>query len=148
MSMACLRSLRAPSFDGGMRSALGLARWLLILLLVFDQVGSPLHNHHHDSGIDAHALELAHADASANASHRDLTDSGAFLYHSVTAVKNEVHLAAMPAGDSAALLAFPSALTLFALQKVVDHPARSELTPGSLIYRSLPPDTRAPPLHA
>lgn len=36
----------------------GLLRWLLVLMIAFDQIGSPLHRHHHDSGVDAAHLAL------------------------------------------------------------------------------------------
>ena len=39
-----------------------LARWLLVLVLVVDLVGAPLHAHAHDSGVDGHAW-APHVDA-------------------------------------------------------------------------------------
>ena len=43
------------------RAAHGLARWLVLLLLVFDQFSTPWHTHHHDSGVDGTVVATVHA---------------------------------------------------------------------------------------
>lgn len=40
--------------------ALWLVRWMLVLILVWDQASAPLHHHRHDSGVDATHLIQAH----------------------------------------------------------------------------------------
>ena len=41
-------------------------RWLLTLLLAFDLIGSPLHAHHHDLGVDGAGWHALHADDAAD----------------------------------------------------------------------------------
>src|SRR5215218_6470198 len=43
---------------GAIARSLWLARWLLVLVLAWDQIGAPLHAHHHDSGVDGMSTSL------------------------------------------------------------------------------------------
>ena len=42
-------------------AALALGRWLLILMLTFDLIGSPLHAHAHDLGDYGFGTQVIHA---------------------------------------------------------------------------------------
>ena len=56
-----LRPTHSAAPNAGLTLGLGrrlakFFRWALVLLLVADIVGTPLHRHHHDSGIDGSAV--------------------------------------------------------------------------------------------
>ena len=67
--------------------ALLLARWLLVLVLAWDQIASPLHRHHHDSGIDASWISAAQEEAGASVLHVDGDDHGSEFAHATLAVQ-------------------------------------------------------------
>lgn len=133
-------TLLARAASGTLR----LARWLLVLVLVFDQVGSPLHLHRHDSGVDALWSE-AHGER-----HVEEGDVSAMLSHAVLAVRSpaaerqqagpDLERTSQAAASAPAVAASP--LVQGALQ-----PERAGDTPVHR-HRSLPPEGRAPPRHA
>ena len=135
----------------GVGSAWLLARWLLVLALVFDQLSAPFHHHHHD-GADAPA-DLAASLDSSGGSERDVDGDERMLgSHSAIAIRvDSSRLGQLPAID---LLHAVSAVGdgLRSLL-IIDVPgpedwARSRVVPDFRSHRSLPPNGRAPPLHA
>ena len=131
--------------------SLRVVRWLLVLLLAWDQVGSPLHRHHHDSGIDGHALTASHGDGATDVRHLEDEDGGFHFSHAVMAVRPQPQLSRVAAsGETESVALAWTALPLESAARADDprllpwpdtHPPHSP-------YRSLPPAGRAPPLHA
>lgn len=128
-----------------------LFNWLLVALLALDLAGSPLHAHAHDSGFSSGTAVWTssdHHDESAEA-HAD-HDRGAVFSHSITALRG--HVVDLP--DAPPDVALSSATPWPASElpsKAVDlrlpwPPDRHRA--GASAFRSLPPDGRAPPLHA
>ena len=126
-------------------------QWLLVLLLAWDQVGSPLHRHHHDSGIDGCALTISHDNGAVGALHIDDADAGFQFSHAVMAVRPQSQLSPIAAAetDHAALGQVGLALVLAALVADPQHVSPPDPgPPAHSLQRSLPPAGRAPPLHA
>ena len=136
-------------------------KWMMVLLMIVDQVGSPLHRHHHDSGVDA-----AHVGASSG-SHHDHVDAATthvnerdhheMFAHSTLAVRQAVssQLSVAPtAADDGQFtwILISSVLAFLSRASVKDkrllRPFARWRAPCKTIYRSLPPAGRAPPLHA
>ena len=148
-----LPSINAESkFDFALRAA-WLFRWLLVLLLIFDQVGAPLHRHHHDSGIDSSSMHSQAASGSPRFWHHIEEDKNdPSLFHSVTTVRAESHDSAPdlpPPSDSPKLtLAYSWAMPWRDLEVNVGPSwADADEVPHPL-HRSLPPAGRAPPRRA
>lgn len=141
--------VRSSPPTGVVSRAMWLARWLLVLLLVWDQVGSPLHQHHHDSGIDGSWLTASHDDGSASTPHLEGVDGGPSFAHAVTTVQPPTKFDS-PVADSAAtplpLYAFVELVNFALAKEPLPRPDRHP--PDYSSYRSLPPASRAPPLHA
>lgn len=122
-----------------------LARWMLVLLLVADLIGAPLHHHHHDSGVDGTMPSLSAADLQ---SHVEDTDHDTHLGHATLALRPAGSVVQPVAADAAPLLlAFLPALFAELVQ-----PDDGRLTfppngrsPPIRSHRSLPPAGRAPP---
>lgn len=141
-----------------------LARWMLVLLLMADQVGAPLHHHRHDSGVDNSwltatvALEHGQDQGSESDSHVEDSDHGQHFGHATLVVRNasETLQIAQLAEDDArgtdhalALIQFVTALTLLApIEAAHGLPPPYWRSPDLGVFRSLPPAGRAPPLHA
>ena len=132
-------------------TAWSLVRWLLVLLLMFDQVGAPWHAHHHDSGVDGVVVATAtHAEADESVKHVDAPDDQPLWAHATTVLRIEAGPALSAADDSAfaPAPAWPAArLTpearVFIRQAVVSqHEPR---TPADL---RLPHSPQAPPWRA
>ncbi|MDQ6881364.1 MAG: hypothetical protein M3150_04640 [Pseudomonadota bacterium] len=130
---------------------LWLARWLLVLVLVliWDQIGSPMHHRRHDSAVDAQwvGASAVGGEAIAHAEAED-HDSSSFA-HSILAVR--------PRSDAGLMADAPASAHGLALPVAIAFPspmpglpivssALGQGPPPS--YRSLPPAGRAPPLHA
>lgn len=130
-----------------------LARWLLVLVLVVDLVGAPLHAHAHDSGVDGHAW-TPHVDAPGrDTSHVDDADDVLLLQHATLTLPTSIDAAQANASDGLAgfVLAWwppfdaertlPPAVAEARWWAAWPPPPRPE-------YRSRPPAGRAPPQHA
>jgi hypothetical protein len=131
------------------------ARWIMVLLLVVDLVGSPFHDHHHDGGLAGYAIhsmqragEASHKDFTAP-QHASLLDVHQQRWgHSLNALA--------PTGPK--LASFKDCIEVDA---VSPHLVLLELSPSSaegfvhwqpggqrvpiLSFRTVPPDGRAPP---
>ena len=128
-----------------------LLNWMLVALLALDLAGSPLHAHRHDGELSmaGAAWSSAGQHDGANEAHAD-HDDGAALSHSIIALR--VHGSAVPDAPTGA------ALDCVTPWPACDLPASAAAVrlpwppdrhrAGSSAFRSLPPDGRAPPLHA
>ncbi len=132
-----------------------LLRWLLVLLIAFDQIGSPLHRHHHDSGVDAAHLTLVSTGDPSVSPHvpcaRDAQESA--LFHSNTAVRSEARMlqcnefAGIDANALVSLIWPELSETAFiALSRLGVSSEQSGPEPAS--WHELLPESRAPPPRA
>lgn len=129
-------------------------RLLLVLVLVGDLVGSPLHRHHHDSGVDGTAVlaDAAHQ-ATAFQPHAEDDDGDPSVFHATTTLRAQAPAAAYEAGtDQQAMVAWlPASLELL---NVAQPSSGSVYLPGDRrppprpIPLSRPPEGRAPPVRA
>ena len=128
-----------------------LLNWLLLAVLALDLAGSPLHAHRHDGGFSLAGAAWAAADphddgARAHAEH----DDGAALSHSTVALRGQV----LDLPDAPALATLCSTTPWFTFAATASAAALRLPWPpdrhraGASAFRSLPPDGRAPPLHA
>ena len=135
-----------------------LLNWLLVAVLALDLAGSPLHAHRHDgefSMVGAAWASAGHHDGVAGV-HADHDDSAA-LSHSITALRS--YVADLPdAPTVAATVADLGSAIPWPVPGLRDLPESAAAVrlpwppdrhrAGSSAFRSLPPDGRAPPLHA
>src|SRR3989344_803795 len=108
--------------------ALWIAKWLLVLVLAWDQIASPLHQHHHDSGIDGSWIGAMQDGAGAEALHVDDGDNLALFAHATMAVQLQA------ASGQLSTASEPDVWPAY-------------VAPIYASFRSLPPGGRAPPLH-
>ncbi len=142
-------AIQARKSAGTTARVLWLLRWLLVLVLVWDQVSSPLHHHRHDSGVDAHWLTASAHDAQATTPHLEDADHDLQVSHAVLAVRPQLDLSSLTLGDDPDHSFAPG--QAFALAE----PGPSEAQTAGIsafarphsTHRSLPPAGRAPPLH-
>ncbi len=129
-----------------------VVRWLLMLVLAFDLIGSPLHAHHHEGATDSAGRHGLHVDAATGdraATHVDADDDHA-LGHSLLAL-----LAAAPQPGPWVPGVF-AVLSVFSTRSPADRAPLQVLTgpgwnagpdripiPHDLHLR---PDGRAPPI--
>ena len=131
-----------------------LLNWLLVALLALDLAGSPLHAHRHDGEFSMAGAAWALADPHDGAAgvHAD-HDDGAALSHSIMALRgHDFDLPDAPTVvdlGSATPWPHPELRDLLASAAAVRLPWPPDRhRAGSSAFRSLPPDGRAPPLHA
>ena len=148
-------------------AAYGLARWLLVLLLVFDQVGAPWHAHRHDSGVDGAGVSAVvsavggpvHADAdgagSAFEPHAETEahapDERPSWAHATTVLRIESGLslaAAADAADAAPAPSWPDANPAPRAANAFTRVLARRMEPSRPVHRSLPPAPQAPPRRA
>lgn len=134
-----------------MRALAWLARLILVLLLVVDQMGAPLHAHRHDSGVDARPVAIAHLADFADESHAESPpEIGGG--HAMLAVRGEARGVVAEPSDDAERQSGMGAIA-FAMAVAPAEEIKSSLWMGAppwspSIHRNLPPAGRAPPLHA
>ena len=135
----------------------GLARWLLVLLLVFDQVGAPWHAHRHDSGVDgslvgaAPAHDVGHALAAEThtATEAHAPDERPSWTHAITVLRVEAGLPLAAAGaDHGPVPTWPGVALLPTAPCTVELALSRQLEPARPAHRSLPPAPQAPPWRA
>ena len=157
-----LTALRASTA----RAAHGLARWLVLLLLVFDQFSAPWHPHQHDSGVDGAALAAVHATVHAAAlaavtavglqsegfaqTHAEAPDHRSTWVHATTVLRSEVGHALTRAGDDdeGPVSLWPAARLPPVTKASTRLVIASHHAPPKPAYRSLRPAPRAPPWRA
>ena len=144
-----VQSSNARSFAGAAARGLWLVRWLLVLVLIWDQVGSPLHHHQHDFGLDGQwvgaTLHSGYpALTRAKDGHEDLR-----ITHAVLAVRPQFDLNAITVSDNPGGSGIASAAILAQVtDSVALDIANADSSEPRQTYRSLPPAGRAPPLHS
>lgn len=135
------------------RRAGWVVRWLLVLVLAFDQLSSPLHHHHHDSDVDQDVALMVQdgADIASADDHLDPHEHDhRHLGHSVTALRSQAAWFD-DGGTGASALPVLVAWTFVFPSPEPGTPAPVWREPGPPRFpshRSLPPGAQAPPLHA
>ena len=132
-----------------------LARWLLVLLLAFDFVASPLHAHLHDTGVDAHAVLVVHAGSADLALHAEEAPEKGLRHATLTARGDSRACVATPPDDATGGAGLPVSWPsdrLPAAPATADAGAagfqQAVCVPDFPAHRSLPPAGRAPPRRA
>ena len=136
------------------RAAHGLARWLVLLLLVFDQFSAPWHTHHHDSGVDGTAVAAVHADGLQSEvlaeTHAEAPDHRSTWAHATTVLRSKVGPSLTTAGDNDDV--HVSLWPVARLAPAINEPTRlaiaSHHEPPTPACRSLRPSPQAPPWRA
>lgn len=128
--------------------ALLLVKWLLVLVLAWDQVASPLHRHHHDSGIDATWIGAVQERADASILHVDADDHGSPFTHATLAVQLQAQLGQLSAASKPHALFFSFAEVFDPVASPAAQAWSEFVAQACPSFRSLPPAGRAPPLHA
>ena len=127
-------------------------RWALVLLLVADIVGTPLHRHHHDSGIDGSAIHAQLAEPEHTAHHVEEDHHELDFVHAVTTVRAQSRALTPEACADADLqvVALASAWVISIRGSSVTARLSWNQADTALhrLHRSLPPAGRAPPLRA
>lgn len=149
-------STKHPNISVAAARGVWLLRWLLVLLIAFDQVGSPLHRHHHDSGVDAAHWVAGAAGRPKSVGMQSLRESdmpGGAIFHANTAMRSEARLllgsdSAAPKSERLVALIWPAqVLTPAALH--ARRPAPADDAPQRQAYwHGLIPEGRAPPMRA
>jgi|GEM_PF-5894858 len=136
------------------RAAHGLARWLVLLLLVFDQFSAPWHAHHHDAGVDGTVVAAVHADVHQSEvlaqAHAEAPDDRAAGAHATSVLRSEVALSLTWASDDGTghVSLWPAARLTPASQDSTRLAIASHQDPPAPAYRSLRPSPQAPPWRA
>ena len=135
-------------------AACGLARWLVLLLLVFDQFSAPWHTHHHDSGVDGTVVAAAHANGlqpeMLAEAHAEAPDHRSAWAHATTLLRSEVASTVPMArdNDDAHVSLWPVARLTPAIHELSHLAIASHPEPPTPAYRSLRPSPQAPPWRA
>ena len=140
---------RRPS-DGG-SGAWWFARWLIVLVIAFDLLSAPFHQHHHEGvdgqlGFSTALVSLDDMDSHAEEANQPLAS------HSAMAIRiDPSRLGQLPAVDNPAeQVALVWVVRRLAAAGMLpsEHWRPDRSRPDFRSHRSLPPDSRAPPLHA
>lgn len=137
---------------------MSVARWMLVLMLAIDLIGSPFHAHQHDGGVDGlsiqtthiasdHAFDLLDGDLE-KVLHVEAADAAHFS-HSLIALRGaSVELASLKFPTE-----LPALVPMFAFTDIVTQPTAAALVRWRSgreqvpipLFRTIPPDGRAPP---
>ena len=123
-------------------------RVMVVFLLIFDQISSPLHDHHHDAGPDGVTQQLLLSVEHALGAHMEQSDELTAI-HAVTAIKREARYSpVLQDADELPVAIIPTLFTvLLGANDVLPRSWPGETRQFIVTYRSLPPGGRAPPLH-
>lgn len=129
-----------------------LGRWMLVLLLVADHVGAPLHHHQHDSGVDASWTTISTAHEQDLDTHVEDGDHDQHFAHATLALRSSGEVVKTWAADESTqpLVLAPAFLALLVPEEEAGQlrPPPAWRSPPIRSHRSLPPAGRAPPLLA
>jgi hypothetical protein len=126
-----------------------LARWMLVALLVVDQVSAPFHSHQHGGGVDATSLGVsAHS-----TSHAEGIDDGEHPGHWALAVRSASSTASSVSAardashfELACAACLTTEVALMTREGVDARFAYARWRPPPIqAHRSLPPNGHAPP---
>lgn len=148
LSLAHKSPAQVSRVSASLARALWIAKWILVLFLAWDQIASPLHQHHHDSGIDASWIGAVKDGASAGMLHVDDGDNLALFAHATMAVQLQASSGQLSAATQAFALYVAFAEIFDFAQSEEPHTWPAYVAPIYPSFRSLPPGGRAPPLHA
>jgi hypothetical protein len=137
-------------FSVGVNSAWGFFRWLVILLLVLDQLSAPFHGHHHDGLPDLHAHFVSEEHAQ-NEAHVEAPQAE-HPSHALLTLRAEPRLQEKPLS----LMDLSAVVALVSINLAFDDGVEGPSPYWSLdrdgtdfrSHRSLPPAGRAPPTQA
>ncbi|MDP1899997.1 MAG: hypothetical protein Q8K96_06040 [Rubrivivax sp.] len=121
------------------------------MLVMADQIGSPLHRHRHDSGVDG-SFSLGGVAGTSSGSQIGDAGGGQAFFHAVNAIRASARPWMAVAADDIDVPQFALAeiaAPLWPALAAPDFPQSS--SPPALTHRphlSLPPHGRAPPRHA
>ena len=142
--------LRSP--QGGVSGAWWFARCLLVLVLACDLLSAPFHHHHHDGGGAQLESVTSHASPDGGELHAEDADHHRAASHSAMAIRVDPSRAAklsVPDDTDLHVVMVSVAQRLDALDEPPPPYWRpNRLRPDFSSHRSLPPASRAPPLHA
>lgn len=136
------------------RAAQRWARWLIVLLVMFDLVGAPWHGHRHDSGLNGTFVAAVRADAVVSeihaATHAQAIDERSSWAHATTALRIEAGPALTAAGDNddGPVPSWPAARLRPAVEGAAGPAVAGRSEPPPPVHRSLPPAPQAPPRRA
>lgn len=123
--------------------------WLLVLVLALDLVGSPLHAHAHGESVTVGGVaseSLHHFEQAPTVHVETRHDTGPS--HSIAALRTQSTSIAQATIEAPAELPWQTAKSGGVPQlQATATPPQERLAPLASVYRSLPPDGRAPPLH-
>jgi hypothetical protein len=144
------QAVSRPRTSGG-RGAWWIARWLLVLVLAFDHLSAPFHQHHHDGVEGPLELAAAHPSFDDGDAHAESDEHGSGSHGAVAIRIDPLRLGQLPGLDDAdAQVVLISVVGSLAAREeppaVHRRPGRAQS--GFCSHRSLPPASRAPPLHA
>ncbi|WP_409795360.1 hypothetical protein [Acidovorax temperans] len=149
LSLAHKSPAQVSRVSASLARALWIAKWILVLFLAWDQIASPLHQHHHDSGIDASWIGAVKDGASVGGMlHVDDGDTVALFAHATMAVQLQASSGQLSAATQAFALYVAFAEIFDFVQSEEPHAWPAYVAPVYPSFRSLPPGGRAPPLHA
>ncbi|MDO9167413.1 MAG: hypothetical protein Q7U13_15030 [Rhodoferax sp.] len=153
MNHAIRNTRCAAPIQGVARSAAWLLRWLLVLILLADLIGSPLHRHHHDTGIDGSSVHEQHFSLLPAAHHIEEGGHQPSVFHAVTTLRVEWRLSTVDSpprqGDlKSAVLATAWAVPWLDVEANGSAIWAEPAAPPHKLHRNLPPGSRAPPTRA
>ena len=129
-------------------------RLLLVVVLIADLVGAPLHRHHHDAGVDSSSLAVETEHAAAALQPHVEKNGEPSVFHATTALRAEPRsvVPALPVLDDHEVAALLPTL-IDSLQIDEPEPTGSfapsdRRPPPRPIPLSRPPEGRAPPARA
>ncbi len=126
---------------------LWLLKWLLVLVLAWDQIASPLHQHRHDSGVDGSWISAHAEEAGSEELHMDEGDHSSGFMHAITAVQLQSASVQLSAASEPHVLFFAFAEIFDLVHRAEPQALPTYIAPIYPSFRSLPPGGRAPPLH-
>lgn len=138
-----------PALAGRDFGLLTLGRWVLILLLAFDLIGSPFHAHAHDLGADGLGSHSIHAGESADAVEAVHFEEfeGPGFGHSLAALRPAEPGRGAWAFAAAATICTPPLVGVLAETVLPCTGWRNALTRVPISpFPHLRPDSRAPPV--
>jgi hypothetical protein len=122
-------------------------RWLLVFVLALDLVGAPLHEHRHDGDLPAGGVAhaAAHSHSLDEAPYSIEHDESLQFSHSSTALPSAGKQATDKAAPELVAVLWPAPVVQDRSVRAAFAPREPDTGPRRPVYRSLPPDGRAPP---
>ena len=151
--MPCSFHVSTPSRHppDGVSGAAWLVQWLIVLVVAFDFLSAPFHQHHHDGVTGQLDFATAHGSLDDGDTHAD-GDEHRSVSHATMAIRIDPSRVGQlrPIDNAEGRVALVAvAQCLVSVDELPTVQWRSDLArPDFRPHRSLPPAGRAPPLHA